>query len=71
MLRLKRSDVILPSPGTYRDVRRSVISRVRAGTETLFLLRGNGSVERYFGTSHNKQGWSVITYQARLWTFEA
>ena len=63
MLQLKLSEIIIPRPGQIKAERRAIIKALKQGSaETYFIIKACGRVERYFGTTQTKQGWTKITY---------
>lgn len=62
MLKVKKSDIIFPQPGEYRKIQKQAIAKVKQSVDRIFIIRGDGRLEMYFGTEHNKQGFAKVTY---------
>lgn len=62
MLRVKKSDIIIPSPGQYSDLKKNAIREAKTTDKRIFILRADDRLEMYFGTEATKQGFAKITY---------
>lgn len=62
MLKVKKSDIIFPAPGQYREIQKQAIAKVKQSADRAFIIRCDDRLEMYFGTEHNKQGFAKVTY---------
>jgi len=54
---------VISKAGKITEQRKAIIKIAKSTIHNLFLYRADGSVERYFGTYHNKSGYSKMTYK--------